>query len=47
MNSAAACSMIKKFRSEFEDHIEMRRRENEALLTAEAPPEPVIQGAAV
>jgi NADH-quinone oxidoreductase subunit F len=40
-------SMIKKFRSEFEDHIEMRRRESEQLLAAEAPAEPVIQGAAV
>jgi NADH-quinone oxidoreductase subunit F len=40
-------SMIKKFRSEFEEHIEMRRRESEQLLADEAPPEPVIQGAAV
>jgi NADH-quinone oxidoreductase subunit F len=40
-------SMIKKFRSEFEEHIEMRRRESEELLADEAPPEPLIQGAAV
>jgi NADH-quinone oxidoreductase subunit F len=40
-------SMIKKFRSEFEDHIEMRRRESEQLLAEAAPAEPVIQGAAV
>ncbi len=40
-------SMIKKFRSEFEEHIEMRRRESEQLLADEAPAEPLIQGAAV
>ncbi len=40
-------SMIKKFRPEFEEHIEMRRRQSERLLAEEAPPEPVIQGAAV
>jgi NADH-quinone oxidoreductase subunit F len=40
-------SMIKKFREEFEAHIEMRRAESERLLGDEAPPEPVIQGAAL
>jgi NADH-quinone oxidoreductase subunit F len=40
-------SMIKKFRSEFEEHIEMRRRESEQLLADEAPAEPLIQGAAL
>ncbi|MGZ4270203.1 MAG: NADH-quinone oxidoreductase subunit NuoF [Solirubrobacteraceae bacterium] len=38
-------SMIKKFRPEFEAHIEKRRAESEQLLSAAAPPEPVIQGA--
>jgi NADH-quinone oxidoreductase subunit F len=40
-------SMIAKFRDEFEAHIEAARARNEALLGDGAPPEPVLQGAAV
>ncbi|MEA2321240.1 MAG: NADH-quinone oxidoreductase subunit, partial [Solirubrobacteraceae bacterium] len=39
-------SMIAKFRGEFEEYIEDARRRNDLLLTEEAPPEAVIQGAA-
>ena len=39
-------SMIAKFRPEFETHIELRRAQSDLLLAAEAPPEPLIQGAA-
>jgi NADH-quinone oxidoreductase subunit F len=38
-------SMIAKFRGEFEAHIEAARRRNDALTTAAAPPEALIQGA--
>jgi NADH-quinone oxidoreductase subunit F len=40
-------SMIAKFRPEFEAHIEAARARNELATTAQAPPEPVIQGAHV
>ncbi len=40
-------SMIAKFREEFEAHIEAARERNELLIGAQAPPEPVLQGAAV
>jgi NADH-quinone oxidoreductase subunit F len=40
-------SMIEKFRDEFEAHIEAARARNEALVGGQAPPEPVLQGAAV
>jgi NADH-quinone oxidoreductase subunit F len=39
-------SMIEKFRDEFEAHIEAARARNDALTGDEAPPEPLIQGAA-
>ena len=38
-------SMIAKFREEFEAHIEAARERNELLTAAQAPAEPVIQGA--
>jgi NADH-quinone oxidoreductase subunit F len=38
-------SMIAKFREEFEAHIEAARERNDALTTAVAPPEALIQGA--
>jgi NADH-quinone oxidoreductase subunit F len=38
-------SMIEKFRGEFEAHIEAARARNDALTGAQAPPEPVLQGA--
>jgi NADH-quinone oxidoreductase subunit F len=38
-------SMVRKFREEFEAHIEAARARNEALTTEEAPPEALIQGA--
>jgi NADH-quinone oxidoreductase subunit F len=38
-------SMIRKFRGEFEAHIEAARARNEQLTTATAPPEALIQGA--
>jgi NADH-quinone oxidoreductase subunit F len=40
-------SMIAKFREEFEAHIEAARARNDALTTAVAPPEALIQGAVV
>jgi NADH-quinone oxidoreductase subunit F len=40
-------SMIEKFRDEFEAHIEAARARNDALAGGHAPPEPVLQGAAV
>jgi NADH-quinone oxidoreductase subunit F len=39
-------SMIAKFRGEFEAYIEEARARNERVLTEEAPPEALIQGAA-
>jgi NADH-quinone oxidoreductase subunit F len=39
-------SMIAKFRPEFEAHIEAARARNDALVGAQAPPEPLLQGAA-
>jgi NADH-quinone oxidoreductase subunit F len=39
-------SMIVKFRGEFEAYIEEARARNERVLTEEAPPEALIQGAA-
>ncbi|MEA2226442.1 MAG: NADH-quinone oxidoreductase subunit [Solirubrobacteraceae bacterium] len=39
-------SMIAKFRGEFEEYIEDARRRNDLLVTEEAPPEAIIQGAA-
>jgi NADH-quinone oxidoreductase subunit F len=38
-------SMVRKFREEFEAHIEAARARNEELTTEEAPPEALIQGA--
>jgi NADH-quinone oxidoreductase subunit F len=38
-------SMIAKFRSEFEGHIEQARAQSDLLTTEEAPPEALIQGA--
>jgi len=40
-------SMIEKFRPEFEAHIEAARQRNERLIGAQAPPEPLLQGAAL
>jgi NADH-quinone oxidoreductase subunit F len=39
-------SMTAKFRPEFEAHIEAARARNDALVGAQAPPEPLLQGAA-
>jgi NADH-quinone oxidoreductase subunit F len=38
-------AMVKKFRDEFEAHIEAARAANELATTDEAPPEALIQGA--